>query len=186
FNHAKCDEPRSSRPALVVKKFHKTNWQPKSGKPAIDIAKGDIDVGHTQDKARWLVANFRDEREFRDHELLELVRHKLDLSFREWHKPPILFPRLIVNFAKAPAFFANILEISRPDNDRPALPETFGQWSQTGCCPDWLSKPPRVPIFRFRKTAALDQVPIVRRIMRGQYRGRKLKSINQKTADIVC
>src|SRR4029450_8102105 len=106
------------------------------------------------------------------------MRHELHLRFREWHKPPIPFPRLIVNFAKAPAFLANILEIARPDNDRPAFPETFGQWSQAGCCPDWLSKPPRVPIFRFRKTAALDQLAVVWRIVRGQDRRWKSKAVD--------
>ena len=48
-----------------------------------------------------------------------------------------------------------------------------------------ISEPPRVPILCFRKAAALDQVSIIRRIMCGQYRWRKLKPIDQKTADIV-
>ena len=48
-----------------------------------------------------------------------------------------------------------------------------------------ISEPPRIPIFRFRKAAALDEVSVVRRIVRGQYGGRKLESIDQQTADVI-
>src|SRR5882724_1591404 len=149
------------------------------------MAEGGVDVGHTQNKAGRLVTDLRDECEFRNDERPELVRHELDLRFRERHKPPILFPRLIVNLAKPSAFFANIPEVSGPDSHRAALPKTLGQWSQTRRSLCRISEPPSVPILRFCKTAALDQVLVVWRIVRGQYGGRKLKSIDQQATNVI-
>src|SRR5207247_4008366 len=113
------------------------------------------------------------------------MRHALDRRLGERYKSPILFPRLIVNLAEPPAFFANVLEVSRPDGDRPALPETFGQWSQTrrGFCR--IGKPPRVPIFYFCESAALNEMAVIRRIVRGQDGGRELESIDQQAADVI-
>src|SRR5205823_1231196 len=163
----------------------KADWQSESRKPAIDMTQGEVDIRHTQDEANRLVADFRDECELWNNELLELVRHELDLRLGERHKTPILFPRLIVNLPEPPAFFANILEISSADRDRPTLPETFGQWSQArgGFCR--IGKPPGVPVFRFCKAGALDQLPVIRRIMCGQNRRCELESVDQETADVV-
>src|SRR5437762_13474614 len=105
------------------------------------------------------------------------MRHELDLRLGERYKSPILFPRLIVNLAEPPAFIANVLEVSSPDGDRPALPETFGQWSQTrrGFCR--FGEPPRVPIFRFCKPAALSELLLLPRIIPTQHDLRVLQPI---------
>src|SRR6266516_7947506 len=130
------------------------------------MTQGDVDVRHTQNEAGWLFANFGNERELRNNERLELVRHELDLRFCEWHKTPVLSPRLIVNFTKPSAFIADILKVRRTNNGGTARIETCGQSLQMRHGFGRIDEPPRGPILCFCKAAALDQVAIVRRIVR--------------------
>src|SRR5438132_4171327 len=149
------------------------------------MPQGDVDVRHTQNEAGWLVANFGNERELRNNERLELVLNEIDLRFCEWHKSPVLSPRLIVNFTKPPAFIADILKVRRTNNGGTARIETCGKSSQMRDGFGRIGEPPRVPILRFGKAASLDQALIVRRIVRGQYGGRKLESIDQQGTDVI-
>src|SRR5437867_3943071 len=91
------------------------------------MTQGDVDVRHTQNEAGWLFANFGNERELRNNERLELVRHELDLRFCKRHETPVLFPCPIVNFSKPSAFIAKILKVRRTDNGGTARIETCGQ-----------------------------------------------------------
>src|SRR5206468_6849728 len=104
--------------------------------------------------------------------------HEFELRSGERHKTPILLPSLVVNFAESPAFIANVPKIPGADGDRPAPAQTLRHWSQTCGGLRRIGKPPCVPIFRFYKTAALDQLPVIGRIVRGQDRGRKLESVD--------
>src|SRR6266508_4211427 len=96
------------------------------------MTQGHVDVRHTQDEANWLVTDLRNERELRNDQRLELVRHELDLRFCEWHKTPVLSPRLIINFTKPSAFFADILKVRWTDNGGTTRIETCGKPSQMG------------------------------------------------------
>src|SRR6266513_898668 len=149
------------------------------------MTQGDVDVRHTQNEAGWLFANFGNERELRNNQRLKLVRHELDLRFCEWHKTPVLSPRLIVNFTEPSALVPKISEIGWTNSGWPTTVKSCGEPSQMrhGFCR--LSEPPCVPILRFRKAASLDQLRVVGRIVSGQYGGRKLKAIDQQGTDVI-
>ena len=48
----------------------------------------------------------------------KFLGHKLNLRFCEWHKAPVLFPCLVVNFTEPSAFIPKICEIRWTKSDR--------------------------------------------------------------------
>src|SRR5262249_43199725 len=110
---------------------------------------------------------------------LQFLSHELDLRLGERDKTPVLFPRLIKNLAKSSALVAEAFEICGTNPDRPARFQAHGEPSQMRGGVRRISEPPSVPIFRFRKATVLDQLPVVRRIVRGQDRRRKLETVDQ-------
>src|SRR6266404_1556582 len=99
--------------------------KPRLNASSIDMPERDVDVGHGDDEADRLVANFRKQCSLRHDERLHLVREVIEFGFGEWNKAPVLFPCLVVNGAQTPAFVFDLTQILRANRD--AMPAGTGR-----------------------------------------------------------
>src|SRR4029077_1126939 len=117
FNYAESDQAPLSNAILVEQQFEQTNWKPKSCQPAVQIAQDHIDVRHSQREPDRFIPVLGDPCKLRQEQRLKFFGHKFNLRFCEWHKAPVLFPCLVVNFAEPSAFIPKIFEIRWTKSD---------------------------------------------------------------------
>src|SRR5437763_15526603 len=98
------------------------------------MTQSDVDVRNSQHKSCRLMVAFGNPGKLRHQQRLQFFGHELDLRFCEWHKTPVLFPRLIVNFTKPSTFIADIVKVRWTDNGGTARIETCGNSSFRRLC----------------------------------------------------
>src|SRR4029077_5792528 len=105
--------------------------------------------------------------------------HVLCLGVSERHKAPVVFPSLVEDGCQTLAVTSEILKVNRANSHPRFSRARIYKSTQRRNRRVVLIEPPRVPIHLFGKPTWRAKALVIRRIVRGQQRGRIFESVDK-------